>query len=96
MPLSLAQKAALENIVSELDLQVATLVVDPGINPLQAELDAAIAARQTAEAARDSALAQLTLMQQKIDDAKAALRAAAEADALEDAGRAGALAALEA
>lgn len=96
MPLSIAQKTALENIVSELDSQVAGLVVDPAVNPLQAELDAAVAARQAAEAQRDAALSQLALIQQKIDDAKAALRASAEADALEDAGRAGALAALEA
>jgi len=86
MPLSQAQKAQLESLALSLDSQVAALVVDPDVptGPTQAELDAAIAER-------DAALAQVADLQQKIDTAKAQLRAAADADALEDAGRAGAL-----
>jgi hypothetical protein len=89
MPLSQAQKSSLESLASQLDSQVAALVVDADVptGPTQAELDAAIAER-------DAALAQVVDLQQKIDTAKAQLRAAADADAAEDAGRAGALSAL--
>ncbi len=89
MPISQAQKSQLEALASSLDSQVAALVVDADIptGPTQAELDAALAAR-------DAALAQVVTLQQQIDNAKAQLRAAADADAVEDAGRAGALSAL--
>ena len=89
MPLSQAQKTQLESLALSLDSQVAALVVDPDVppGPTQAELDAALAER-------DAALAQVADLQQKIDTAKAQLRAAADADALEDAGRTGALTAL--
>lgn len=96
MPLSQAQKTQLEALASSLDSQVSALVVDPETptGPTQADLDAAIAQRDAAIAERDAALAQSADLQQKIDTAKDQLRAAADADALEDAGRAGALSAL--
>ena len=89
MPLSQAQKSSLEALATSLEDQVAALVVDPEVptGPTQAQLDAALAER-------DAALAQVIDLQQKIDTAKAQLRAAADADAVEDAGRAGALTAL--
>lgn len=89
MPLSQAQKSSLEALAISLEDQVAALVVDPDVptGPTQEQLDAALAER-------DAALAQVADLQQKIDTAKAQLRAAADADAVEDAGRAGALSAL--
>lgn len=89
MPITQAQKSNLEALASSLESQVAALTVDPETptGPTQEELDAALAAR-------DAALAQVLDLQQKIDAAKASLRAAAEADAVEDAGRAGALSVL--
>ena len=50
--------------------------------------------RDAALAERDAALALVADLQQKIDTAREQLRAAADADAVEDAGRAGALSAL--
>ncbi len=96
MPISQAQKTQLEELASSLEAQVGALVVDPDTptGPTQAELDAALAQRDAAIAERDAALAQTIDLQQKIDAAKAQLRAAADADAIEDAGRAGALSAL--
>lgn len=89
MPISAQQKSDLETLAISLETQVAALVVDPDVppGPTQAQLDAALAER-------DAALAQVLDLQQKIDTAKAQLRAAADADAVEDAGRAGALTAL--
>lgn len=89
MPISQAQKSGLEALASSLESQVAALVADPDVptGPTQEQLDAALAER-------DAALAQVADLQQKIDTAKAQLRAAADADAVEDAGRAGALSAL--
>ena len=96
MPITQAQKSDLEALAASLEDQVAALVVDADVpsGPTQAELDAALAERNAAVAARDAALAQVVDLQQKIDTAKAQLRAAAEADAAEDAGRAGALSVL--
>lgn len=96
MPITQAQKFNLEALASSLESQVAALTVDPEnpTGPTQEELDAALAERNAAIAARDAALAQVLDLQQKIDAAKASLRAAAEADAVEDAGRAGALSVL--
>ena len=93
MPITQAQKSNLEALASSLESQVAALTVDPEnpTGPTQAELDVAIAERDGAIAARDAALAQVLDLQQKIDGAKEQLRAAAAADAIEDAGRAGAL-----
>ncbi len=89
MPITQAQKTSLELVASELEQQIAALVVDPETptGPTQEQLDAALAQR-------DAALAQVAQMQAKIDAARQHLRAAAEADAIEDAGRAGALASL--
>jgi len=89
MPITQAQKSSLEALASSLESQVAAIVVDPDVptGPTQEQLDEALAQR-------DAALAQVLDLQQKIDTAKAQLRAAAEADAIEDAGRAGALASL--
>ena len=89
MPITQAQKSSLEALASSLESQVAAIVVDPDVptGPTQEQLDEALAQR-------DAALAQVLDLQQKIDTAKTQLRAAAEADAIEDAGRAGALASL--
>lgn len=89
MPLSQAQKSSLEALALSLESQVTALVIDPDVptGPTQEQLDAALAER-------DAALAQVIALQQQIDNAKAQLRAAADADAVEDAGRAGALSAL--
>lgn len=89
MPISQAQKTELEALASSLEAQVAALVVDPDTpaGPTQAQLDAALAER-------DAALARVIELEQKIDTAKAQLRAAADADAAEDAGRLGALSTL--
>lgn len=89
MPITQAQKSSLEALASSLESQVAAIVVDPDVptGPTQEQLDEALAQR-------DAALAQVIDLQQKIDAAKTQLRAAAEADAIEDAGRAGALASL--
>lgn len=89
MPLSQAQKSSLEALATSLESQVAALVIDPDVptGPTQEQLDAALAER-------DAARAQVLDMQQRIDTAKAQLRDAAAADALEDAGRAGALSTL--
>lgn len=89
MPLSQAQKSGLESLATSLQSQVDALVVDPDVptGPTQEQLDAALAER-------DAALAQVIDLQQKIETAKEQLRAAADADAVEDAGRAGALSAL--
>jgi len=89
MPLSQAQKSSLEALATSLESQVAALVIDPDVptGPTQEQLDAALAER-------DAARAQVIDLQQRIDTAKAQLRDAAAADALEDAGRAGALSTL--
>ncbi len=89
MPLSQAQKSSLEALALSLESQVTALVIDPDVptGPTQEQLDAALAER-------DAALAQVIDLQQKIETAKEQLRAAADADAVEDAGRAGALSAL--
>lgn len=86
MPLTQVQKTDLELISADLTALVSSLVADPEVptGPTQEQLDTAIAER-------DAALAQVLDLQQKIDTAKAQLRASAEADAAEDAGRAGAL-----
>lgn len=87
MPLSLSEKNALANTAQSILDEVNALVVDPAVNPLQPQLDAAnatIAANATEKAA----------MQARIDGAKSALQAAAAADAIEDARHADALAAL--
>ena len=89
MPLSQAQKSSLEALALSLESQVTALVIDPDVpsGPTQEQLDAALAER-------DAALAQVIDLQQKSETAKDQLRAAADADAVEDAGRAGALSAL--
>lgn len=89
MPLTQAQKSNLEALALSLESQVTALVIDPDVptGPTQEQLDAALAER-------DAALAQVVDLQQKIDTAREQLRAAADADAVEDAGRAGALSAL--
>lgn len=96
MPLTQAQKSNLEALALSLESQVTALVIDPDVptGPTQEQLDAALAERDAALAERDAALAQVVDLQQKIDTAREQLRAAADADAVEDAGRAGALSAL--
>ncbi len=90
MPITQAQKTELEALASTLETQVAALVVDPDApsGPTQEEYDAAVAQR-------DAALAHVLQLQQRIDFARTQLCAAVDADAAEDAARAGALQILE-
>ena len=81
MPLTTSEKAALVATADTLSAQVAALVIDPDTNPLQAQLDAA--------------LAQVVAMQEKVANAKLALQQSVTADAAEDAARNAALQALE-
>lgn len=88
MSLSAAEKTQLTLDVQVLVDHITALVVDPDVNPLQAELDAANAALATAQADNTALLA-------KIQSAKDAIAAADIADTAEDAARAAALAALQ-
>lgn len=81
MPLSAAQLTALQTSVDAVVSEVAALQADADPHPLQVLLDAANAT--------------IASMQAKIATAKASLVASAAADAAEDAGRQGAIAALE-
>jgi hypothetical protein len=87
MPLSSTEKAALVAAVKTISDDVNALVIDPAVNPLQAQLDAATAQVAALTSAN-------TALQGKIDAAKTSLQAAAAADAIEDARHAEALSAL--
>lgn len=73
MPLSASDKAALVATAATLTTEVNALVVDPAVNPLQAQLDAANAALATANVSITAQQATIAAMQAKIDAAKAAL-----------------------
>jgi hypothetical protein len=73
MPFSTAEKVALQSSVQTMADQVNALVVDPLVNPLQAQLDAALADAAAKTAALAVAVANQAALQVKIDAAKAAL-----------------------
>lgn len=101
MPLSSNEKTGLAVAAQALSEAISALIIDPAVNPLQPQLDAAIAARDANAAARDAAIAERdaaiadkATMQGKIDAAKAKIVAAKAADAIEDQAHDDALAAL--
>jgi chromosome segregation ATPase len=102
MPISTTQLDNIKAAVQVVEDAVNALEADPEVNPLQAQLDAALASISNLTAQLDAATsekiqvtAQRDALAAKIVTAKERLAAASQADAVQDVAREGALSALE-